>query len=155
MTSFSATATTNSRAAAGAAAPAFDATLMANLYAGSVKLASRAPRRPESFLQSSGDGRMRGIQRDRRQCDDGAMRIRGATRARNRQPGLRIVGVQIEGVFAGIELEHRAGEFIGVIGQFERRSGGTGRCEAGAAAPAFKLAYHSNEFAGSMLEFIG
>src|SRR6267142_4829481 len=42
MTSFSATATTNSRAAAGAAAPAFDATLMANLYAGSVKPASRA-----------------------------------------------------------------------------------------------------------------
>src|SRR5258708_8643849 len=126
MTSFSATATTSSRAAAGAAASAFDATLMANLYAGSDKLASRAPRRPESFLQSSGDGGVRGVQRDRRQGNDGAMRIRGATRARNRQPGLQIVGVQIESVFAGIELEHPAREFIGGIGQFACRSGGTG-----------------------------
>src|SRR5882724_5186027 len=106
MTSFSATATTNSRAAAGAAASAFDATVMANLYAGGDKLASRAKAASESFLQSSGDGRVRGIQRNRRQGNDGAMRIRRATRARNRQPGLRIVGVQIEGEFAGIVLEY-------------------------------------------------
>src|SRR5258708_12339270 len=125
MTSFSATATTSSRAAAGAAASAFDATLMANLYAGSDKLASRAPRRPESFLQSSGDGRVRGVQRDRRQGNDGAMRIRGATRARNRQPGLQIVGVQIESVFAGIELEHRAAEFIRVIAPFQSTTAAT------------------------------
>src|SRR5882724_9490140 len=104
MTSFSATATTNSRAAAGAAASPREAVLMPNLYAGGAKLASRC-RGESDFLQLGGQGRALRIQRDRRQGDDITARIHGAAGARNRQPGLRILGAQIEGVFAGIEGE--------------------------------------------------
>jgi hypothetical protein len=48
MTSFSATATTNSRAAAPAAAPPFDTRLIADLYRGGEHLASRPAGRPQS-----------------------------------------------------------------------------------------------------------
>src|ERR1700737_970332 len=58
MTSFSDTATTNSRVAAGSAASAYDAVPMANLYAGSDKLASRCRggRRTHFYISEAKDG---------------------------------------------------------------------------------------------------
>src|ERR1700732_1931077 len=104
MTSFSATATTNSRSAAPAAASSFDAMTMPNLYAAGGKLASRRHPRHSSVLS----GQRPGSDRQGRQRDYGAARIRGAACARDRQPGLGILGVQIKREFTAIEFEHRA-----------------------------------------------
>src|SRR3982074_2625340 len=104
MTSFSATATTYSRSAAPAAPSSFDPMTQTNLSAGGEKLASRRHHRLSSVLS----GQRPGSDRQGRQRDYGAARIRGAACARDREPGLGILGVQIKREFTAIEFEHRA-----------------------------------------------
>ena len=72
---------------------------IADLYAGRAN--SPAGARLSRCASSRGETGARAVQRQRRQRDDDAARVRRAARARDRQAGLRVVGLQIEGVCRG------------------------------------------------------